>query len=297
MRPMTLIASGTTRVSPQLAAEIGLNRSIVFLQIEFLLSITTLIQDDVPWVRMSAQSMQEKYFAYWSVRHVGRIIKDLADEGLLLISNRNRSAWDKTQWITIDYTAASELASVAIADTPEVTSIPQDTTANPSDTDTPSISPTCRIDRTLVANGDDTEGSSCRELLREFDKELPKDILSDEEPSDTPPEWETTEKNCPTPASRELFVQFRRKRWATPYQKEQFLACEKEVGPDVMLEAVRWGSVLGPKNPVKAIMTRAHNIAKKYEAAKPKPFVPDAADIAAYGKEAFDAVGEVSDLP
>jgi DNA-binding Lrp family transcriptional regulator len=69
---------------------------------------------------------------------------------------------------------------------------------------------------------------------------------------------------CPTPASKELFACYRRKRWNTDYQRDEFLSCEKEVGTEIMLEAVHWAaSSDGIKYPIKSIMTRARNIAKE----------------------------------
>ena len=53
-----------------------------------------------------------------------------------------------------------------------------------------------------------------------------------------PPGWTLAE----TPAGKEYFRQFGRKRWATPAQKQAFEECEEEVGTERMLEAVRWAA-------------------------------------------------------
>lgn len=65
-----------------------------------------------------------------------------------------------------------------------------------------------------------------------------------------------------TPATREYFAQFRRKRWATSAQAETFLACERDVGSQVMVEAVRWAARKGTAD-IDSICTAARNWGNK----------------------------------
>ncbi len=48
-----------------------------------------------------------------------------------------------------------------------------------------------------------------------------------------------------TIATQEYFRQFNRRRWATAEQRDAFLACEREVGSDVMIQAVKWAARKG----------------------------------------------------
>jgi len=63
-----------------------------------------------------------------------------------------------------------------------------------------------------------------------------------------------------TPAGKEFFEQFRRKRWATPRQRETFEETEKEVGTTAMLAAVKWAAENGIAK-VPAICKTAKKIA------------------------------------
>ena len=71
-----------------------------------------------------------------------------------------------------------------------------------------------------------------------------------------------------TVAAREFFTQFGRRRWATPGQREEFEATEREVSTAVMLRAVKWAAVKG-KGDVGAICTCARKMAKEGNA-KPR---------------------------
>ena len=63
-----------------------------------------------------------------------------------------------------------------------------------------------------------------------------------------------------TPAGKEFFAQFGRKRWATPQQQETFEETEKEVGATAMLAAVKWAAENGIAK-VPAICKTAKKIA------------------------------------
>ncbi|MCX6762223.1 MAG: DNA replication protein DnaD, partial [Candidatus Moranbacteria bacterium] len=55
------------RINSELAMEIGLNESIVLLQLEYLASISGNAKDGKKWVYNSAQEWKDKYFGFWSI--------------------------------------------------------------------------------------------------------------------------------------------------------------------------------------------------------------------------------------
>ena len=63
-----------------------------------------------------------------------------------------------------------------------------------------------------------------------------------------------------TPAGKEFFQQFKRKRWSTPQQQETFENTEAQVGSEIMLRAVAWAANLGIAK-VPAICKTAKKIA------------------------------------
>jgi hypothetical protein len=63
-----------------------------------------------------------------------------------------------------------------------------------------------------------------------------------------------------TVAGKEYFLQFNRKRWATPQQKTTFEQAECEVGTEAMLAAIAWAATKGIAD-IGAIAKTAHKIA------------------------------------
>lgn len=102
------------RVSKELATEIGLNQSIVLLQIDFLIAHTNYIREGLPWIRMTVQEMKSEYFDFWSDETLRRTVQDLKDRKLIRIANFNRRGFDRTQWITLDVAGCSKLKSLTI---------------------------------------------------------------------------------------------------------------------------------------------------------------------------------------
>lgn len=56
------------RVNAALAMEIGLNESIVLLQLEFLISISDNVREGRIWTYQSLSELQEAHFPFWSRR-------------------------------------------------------------------------------------------------------------------------------------------------------------------------------------------------------------------------------------
>lgn len=105
------------RICPELALEIGLNESIVLLQLDYLLRIAPDDErhwhDGQKWTHQSLADLQA-HFSWWSLPTIGRIISNLKDNQLILIGNFNRLGFDRTQWFTLNPVGLSRLRSVLL---------------------------------------------------------------------------------------------------------------------------------------------------------------------------------------
>ena len=103
------------RVSPALAKEIGLNESILFLQIEYLIRISNTEEiEGKSWTYQSLQKMHDEYFPWWSISTISRIAQSLQEMELIHIGNFNRRAYDRTQWYALNEVEINRLKSVKI---------------------------------------------------------------------------------------------------------------------------------------------------------------------------------------
>ena len=89
------------RVSGELAKEIGLNESIVLLQIEFLISISDNERDGKFWTYQSVRDLKLNYFPWWSIATINRTIQNLVKAKLLTVDNFNDHKYDKTRWMCL----------------------------------------------------------------------------------------------------------------------------------------------------------------------------------------------------
>ncbi len=104
------------RIVPSLAAEIGLNESILLMQIDFLKSVSTAENHNGrPWTYQSIRDLQEEYFPFWSKDTINRAIASLQAKRLIRCGNFNKAAYDKTRWISINYGKCGRLKSIQVA--------------------------------------------------------------------------------------------------------------------------------------------------------------------------------------
>ena len=89
------------RLSPSLACEIGLNESMVLMQIEHWIANSNNWQEGVKWTYQSVRDMQEKAFPFWSVSTIQRTVKSLLGKDYLEEGNFNQHAYDKTRWFAL----------------------------------------------------------------------------------------------------------------------------------------------------------------------------------------------------
>lgn len=113
-RIFTLNDPYALRVNKELAKEIGFQESIVFLQIEFLQSISKHVFDGERWTRATLGELHTEHFPWWSTATISRILNRLQSQSLIKTANYNKAEYDRTQWFAIDEEGASNLHSIAI---------------------------------------------------------------------------------------------------------------------------------------------------------------------------------------
>ncbi|GEM_PF-6541209 len=118
------------RLSAELAQEIGLNESIVFLQLEYLVAISGHEHDGRLWTYQSVRDL-ERQFPYWSTATINRTLRNLVEMGLLIQGNYNTAKYDRTRWFAINWDAVRKLRSVTVGG---VSSQGVDTRSNQNDT-------------------------------------------------------------------------------------------------------------------------------------------------------------------
>ncbi len=99
------------RLCPELAKEIGLNESILLLQIEFWISISEHYIDGRWWTYQSLRDLQ-RTFSFWSVETINRSLKRLIAMGLLEVGNFNKAQYDRTRWFAIKELTVRQLSSI-----------------------------------------------------------------------------------------------------------------------------------------------------------------------------------------
>jgi len=101
------------RLFPDLWAEIGLDNSILLLQIDhWLKTEPALIYLNAPWLHKSAKQIAfELARNEWSRRKTSRLINDLTRQGLLTVFFHKHG---HAPYITIDYEAAAKLKSLEV---------------------------------------------------------------------------------------------------------------------------------------------------------------------------------------
>ncbi len=103
------------RINPTLAKEIGVNESIVLLQLEYLISIsTTEPKDGNKWTYQSLSDLRENYFPFWSCSTINRAIKGLIEKNLIFVANFNKYKYDRTRWFAINYDEVNKIRGVEV---------------------------------------------------------------------------------------------------------------------------------------------------------------------------------------
>jgi hypothetical protein len=90
------------RLSPALAAAIGLNESIVLMQLQYLTVISDREIDGRKWAFNTLTALKEKYFPFLSVATLSRVIAELKERNLIKVENLNKAKFDRTQWFSVE---------------------------------------------------------------------------------------------------------------------------------------------------------------------------------------------------
>ncbi len=117
------------RINAALAMEIGLNESVVLLQIEFLISISDNVHEDKHWTYQSLADLRDGYFPFWSTATISRSIKSLVERELIIVGNFNRVGFDRTQWFALNPEGIARLSSLHLVGANSATSILQNETS------------------------------------------------------------------------------------------------------------------------------------------------------------------------
>ena len=95
--------------------EIGLNESVVLLQLEFLISISDHVHDGRVWTYQSLADLRDHYFPFWSKATIGRAIQALVERDLIDVGNFNRAGFDRTSWYALNPAGLARLSSLRLA--------------------------------------------------------------------------------------------------------------------------------------------------------------------------------------
>lgn len=114
-RIFTLNEPNAPRLNPALACEIGLNESLLLLQLEFWISISNNERDGKQWTYQSTRDIKNKAFPFWSVMTINRGIKSLIKQGLIISTTEyNQVRYDKTRWFSLVPENINKLSSIRI---------------------------------------------------------------------------------------------------------------------------------------------------------------------------------------
>jgi hypothetical protein len=114
-RLFTLNEPLAPRLNPALACEIGLNESLLLLQIEFYISVSGHVRDGMKWIYNSTREIQKEWFPFWSHHTINRAIKSLEQSGYIHTTTKyNKLKYDKTRWFALNFNELSKLNSISI---------------------------------------------------------------------------------------------------------------------------------------------------------------------------------------
>lgn len=87
------------------ARDLGVEKAILLHNIAFWLDKNLAndkhFYDGRVWTYNSREAFS-KLFPYWSAQKIGRLLRELEEQGVIRSANYNQSAYDRTKWYTID---------------------------------------------------------------------------------------------------------------------------------------------------------------------------------------------------
>ena len=94
-----------------LAKEIGVNESLILLQIAYWIGKGGHRRRGLLWTYQSVTDLQAS-FPFMSRSTVNRAVKNLQDLNLVVVENHNKAKFDRTRWFAINGTACSKLKAM-----------------------------------------------------------------------------------------------------------------------------------------------------------------------------------------
>jgi len=107
-----LIDESPLQVIPSLAKAIGLNEAIMIQQIHYWQRISPHEQGGRRYVAMSAPDLVDK-FPFWSEKTIKRTISNLKEKGLLIVTKKSSTSWERVNWYAVDYDTMNSLGSAS----------------------------------------------------------------------------------------------------------------------------------------------------------------------------------------
>lgn len=101
------------QLCPELAKEIGLNESVLLLQLEFWMRTEGVERDGHLWLRKTVREIQ-KDFCFWSTGTVSNIILKLTEEGYMVEGSYDESPGKNGRWLAFDFEYLSKLKSIRV---------------------------------------------------------------------------------------------------------------------------------------------------------------------------------------
>lgn len=116
-KPALLILNDphSLRICGELAEEIGFQSSVVLLQLEYLIRISTTKEyEGNIWTYQSLADLKCGYFPWWKESTILRILDALFDKKLILYGNFNKNKQDRTRWYALNWPEIAKLTSVKV---------------------------------------------------------------------------------------------------------------------------------------------------------------------------------------
>lgn len=101
------------RICPELASEIGLDKSILLLQYEFWIATEGEERDGHLWIRKTVREIKH-VFSFWSTSTINRIINKLTDDGYMVADSLDEGDKKNGRWIRFGFERLGTLKSIKI---------------------------------------------------------------------------------------------------------------------------------------------------------------------------------------
>ena len=102
-------------VQPTLAVKLGLNEALVLQQIHYWATMKLNLKDGYYWVYNTYEDWANQ-FPFMSKSTIGRVLRNLEKNKVIVVGNYNKLSFDKTKWYRIDYNELKKYESSASND-------------------------------------------------------------------------------------------------------------------------------------------------------------------------------------